>query len=368
MKVSFLTKTLEKGALLNVNSSLAKRVKERGGEVEFVSIERPDIVKLPLHVKECSIVNLDLVRVREYLFGFYRYLKITDSNVIFISGYLSSILMIVASCFVQGSPRIVVHVHEMTSKYLSSRKGLVERYLAVPLMKLFFRRASEVVSVSNAVARDLEELLSWKSPRICTLYNGIDVPEVLRKSKGASPFSRFIDNIDVPIILGVGRLEPEKRFEDLIYAFSRLVKKKDAALIFLGEGSKQKDLNILAEKLSVGDRVHFLGYVENPYQCMSLADLLVVTSEREGLCNVVIEALACGCPVISTKCGGPEEVLSFSDQTWLVDVGDIEALSSSMLRLLAQPADWKVLRNRARDFDLKNKVYPRFDQILDRVL
>jgi len=117
-----------------------------------------------------------------------------------------------------------------------------------------------------------------------------------------------------PVILAAGRLSPEKGFSTLIQAFARLAAKRACRLVILGEGRQRGDLERLVNDSRLMDRVSMPGWTTNPFAYMSRAALFVLSSVREGLGLVLIEALACGCPCVSTDCpSGPREILQGGD-------------------------------------------------------
>jgi glycosyltransferase involved in cell wall biosynthesis len=132
---------------------------------------------------------------------------------------------------------------------------------------------------------------------------------------------------------------------------------QEVRLIILGDGNERHELEQLAEQLEIANDVCFAGFVDNPYKYMSKSSLFVLSSNYEGIANVLIEALACGCPVVSTDCpSGPHEVLEGGKWGRLVPVGDEEALAEAMQEALSEPHDPDRLRQRAMDFTVDKAV------------
>jgi glycosyltransferase involved in cell wall biosynthesis len=139
--------------------------------------------------------------------------------------------------------------------------------------------------------------------------------------------------------LSVGRLSKEKDYATLLRAFADLQLHPDARLIILGEGSLRDALEELVSTLRLGSRVSMPGFVSNPYAYMARAQLFVLSSQFEGLPGVLIEALACGCQVVSTDCpSGPREILRGGELGRLVPVGDVEALRRAIDEALRSTA------------------------------
>jgi glycosyltransferase involved in cell wall biosynthesis len=121
--------------------------------------------------------------------------------------------------------------------------------------------------------------------------------------------------------------------------------------VILGEGPQRPELEACVRDLGLEDDVWLPGAVDNPYAWMARAQLFVLASYFEGLPTVLIEALACGCPVVSTDCPtGPREILEDGRHGELVPMRDPEALAAAMARTLDNPLDSETLKTRAMDF------------------
>jgi glycosyltransferase involved in cell wall biosynthesis len=138
--------------------------------------------------------------------------------------------------------------------------------------------------------------------------------------------------------LAAGRLTAQKDHYTLIKAFSLLRARRRVRLVILGEGELLDSLQSLAVKLGVADDIAWPGFVENPYTWMKHCSLFVLSSAYEGLPGVLIQAMACGVPVVSTDCpSGPAEILENGRWGRLVPVGDAKALANAMEDTLGEP-------------------------------
>ncbi len=159
---------------------------------------------------------------------------------------------------------------------------------------------------------------------------------------------------DVPVIISAGRFSSEKDFSTLIQAFAKLRKKRQAKLILLGEGSLRASLEDLAKQLGVIDDLTMPGFVENPFAYLARADVFVLSSAHEGFGNVLVEAMACGTPVVSTDCpSGPREILDGGRYGALAPVGDADALAAAIQQKLDNPTSAELLKTRAREFSVE---------------
>jgi Glycosyltransferase len=179
----------------------------------------------------------------------------------------------------------------------------------------------------------------------------------------------FKDNI--PVIIAFGRLIPRKGFVDLIKAFHLVCSQLPSRLVFIGEGDERQRLEELVAKLHLKESVLFLGYQENPFKFIGQSRIFVLSSHREGFANVIIEAMACGAPVISTRCpSGPDEIISDGENGLLVPVGDVDALAEAILKLLKDEPLRKRLaeagRRRAEDFGVE-KMVAEYERVFEEV-
>lgn len=182
--------------------------------------------------------------------------------------------------------------------YAGARKSFINTYI--------FRRANLITCVSKEIKARIDELFHRFSSKTRVIYNALDLKSIRRESQetGVGKLSEFQ-------IISVGRLTKIKGLRHLLRAFKMLVDRKlDVTLLMLGDGEEMSSLVKLAETLGIAPRVHFLGFQSNPYAYMRNSDLFVLTSIHEGFPNVILEAMACGLPVVSTDCySGPLEIL-----------------------------------------------------------
>jgi glycosyltransferase involved in cell wall biosynthesis len=159
-------------------------------------------------------------------------------------------------------------------------------------------------------------------------------------------------------VFTAARLEPAKDLPTLLEAFASVHERRpETRLIVAGDGSERAALVSLSERLGIRDVVSFPGYEDNPYAYMRQADAFALSSKHEGLPTVLIEALACGCPVVSTDCpSGPREILGDRTYGSLVPVGDAEAFADALVATLDAPPDSDRLRERAGEFSMEAAI------------
>jgi len=179
-----------------------------------------------------------------------------------------------------------------------------------PLIKLVLRRADAVIAVSKAL-KDVMVNLGCSLEKITVIPNGID-PVKFRPLPG--PVARRTLDLpaDCPIVLSVGKLIESKGFQLLIEAAVRVRRQRpDVMFVMIGEGPLRSQLKDMVRSLDLQNNVMIVG--ARPHEELaawySAADLFCLASEREGCPNVLLEALACGCPVITTDVGGTSEIV-----------------------------------------------------------
>ena len=216
--------------------------------------------------------------------------------------------------------------------------------------------AAHFVGVSQGISDGLATNNGVPSESIVTIYNPVVTPDLQAKMAEHPKHPWLLDG-GAPVVLAAGRLSQQKDYPTLIKAFARLASRRSCRLIVLGEGRLRKALERLVKDLRLTDRVSLPGWVENPFAFMSRASLFVLSSRYEGLPGVLVQALACGCPCVSTDCpAGPSEILQDGKFGPLVPVGDEEALAEAMDRILDEPPDGSELQRRAGYFSLERSV------------
>jgi glycosyltransferase involved in cell wall biosynthesis len=225
------------------------------------------------------------------------------------------------------------------------------------LMRRFYSWADVVAVVSQGAADDLHEVLGrGHKANVRVIHNPVVTPHLFaRKEQGA--IHPWLEDGGAPVVLGVGRLARQKNFEALIAAFARVRERRPARLLILGEGEDRAALETQVAELGLGGAVDMPGFAENPYSHMAKAALFVLSSRWEGLPSVLIEAMACGCPVVSVDCpSGPKEILE--DGRWgpLVPEGNFEALADAIVRTLDSPLPASVLTEQAMTYGVERIV------------
>ncbi len=254
------------------------------------------------------------------------------------------------------STRVVVTERNVLSSFVNHFRARWRWRHLPELVRRTYPHADAIVAVADAVAEDLAETAGLDRSAIRTIYNPVLTPELDRLA-AEPPEHPWLDGEGPPVLLGVGSLHAQKDFPTLLRAFARVRAGRDARLLVLGEGGERRALESLARELGVEQSVSLPGWVKNPFAAMSRASVFVLSSAWEGLPAVLVQAMACGCPVVSTNGpGGASEILRGGVHGALVPVGDAEALASAIRAALDEPGDLEKAGRRARDFSLEASV------------
>lgn len=217
-----------------------------------------------------------------------------------------------------------------------------------------FNLADWVVTVSHGLADDLHDNFGVMRDRLRPIYNPAYRGAFVAGSQQLPAHPFFDDPEPAPVLVAAGRLHFVKGFDVLLRAFAQVLERDDARLVILGEGKERAKLQALADDLGIGSRVSLHGRVSSIAPWLSRARAFVLSSRREGLPAVLIEALSVGTPIVSTRCpSGPDEILENGRWGRLVEVGDVAGLAQAISETLsAAPPDRRALQARAAQFSL----------------
>ncbi len=353
--------SLRGGGAERVTLLLIQGFVERGFSVDLIlaQAEGPYLKYLPSGV---HLVNLGVSRTSFALHGLVRYLKLLRPHVLLSALDHANVVAIIARHIARTGTRLVVSVHaplSLVNTYASNMRGrLVPR-----LVRKLYPLADEVVAVSQGVAKDLIYHWGCDKANLRVIYNPVLTPDLIRKSSIPLNHPWFQPGAP-PVILSVGRLSREKDFPTLLRAFALVKQEISAQLMILGEGRDRPLLEQIVKQLNLHGAVAMPGFVENPYPYMRHANLFVLSSLWEGFGLVLVEAMACGTPVVSTDCPtGPYEILEGGKWGKLVPVGNPQVLAEAILDTLRNPTQFDPTV-RAADFSLERAVEAYLD-VLD---
>lgn len=370
MRIALFIYCLRGGGAQHRTLTLANGFAERGHTIDLVVVSASESTGVRLH-PDVRLVALEQ-RWRYLLEGFNHRINLrglfTASAIPALAHYLrreqpdvllsgASHVNLVASfahrCSKTNIP-LVLRASNYPSGNLRGWPLLVQvvRRLLRYTLGVVYPWADHIIAVSKGVASEVQRLTGLPDDRVTTIYNLVFGPYIARLA--AEPVNHaWVTDVHVPLIISVGRLTIQKDYPTLIRAFARVRAIRAVHLVILGEGRQRPKLEKLVHELGLDDAVTLPGHVDNPFAWMSKAAVFVLSSAWEGLPGVLIEALACGCPVVSTDCpSGPREILDDGAFGPLVPVYDDCALASAILMVLAAPRDRAKLLSRAECFGI----------------
>ncbi|HEY5409248.1 MAG TPA: glycosyltransferase [Caulobacteraceae bacterium] len=196
-----------------------------------------------------------------------------------------------------------------------------------------YQLADCVLANSHEMARGLERNLGIPHAKLRVIHNPIDIDRI--QQMASEPLARPSER---RFVVTAGRLEHQKAHDLLIDAFASSPACREMELVILGKGRLEDALKAQAAALGVADRVHFPGFVANPWAYFARAALFVLPSRWEGFPTVAAEALACGVPALVTDCDfGPSEIVEHGRSGWVVGANDLPAFRSAMEMMLTEP-------------------------------
>ncbi len=341
MRIALFTVSLEVGGAERVFVTLANGFAERGHSVQVVLTKPEGALRKELS-PAVRIVDLRTYRIWRTVLPLARYLRRERPDALLSTLSQPNLVAILAKRLARVPTRVVVREANTPTREFGGAIRLKDRVVPALIARVY-RYADAIVAVSKGVQTDLLRLTGLPQTRIPCIYNPVITQELLQKREAAVEHSWFAEGAP-PVVLAVGRLTAQKDFPTLLRAFARLP--APARLLILGEGEQRAELEQLAQQLGIPERVQLLGYEPNPFRYMRRASVFVLSSRYEGLPNALIQAMACGCPVVATDCpSGPREILADGKYGALVPVGDVDALADAILqgiqgRIPHAPDEW----------------------------
>lgn len=365
-KVAFVIPNCGGGGAEPMIIRLANEFASRGHTVDLVlfNAEGPNLSQIS---SEVQIVDLKVHQLLLAPLAIRAYLKRQCPDVAISALFHANIFTLLARRLLPFSrTRVIVSERNMLSIHVKHSKRLT-RPAFKTLAWLLYRFADQVVGISKGVAADIQSIAGLPDRKVSVIYNPAATPALagaIDFTTGGLPSFKQ----DGPLIVSIGRLEPQKDHQTLLRAFKKLLQRRSATLVIAGDGSLKQELLDTVVNLQLEPRVVFAGYVNNPTQLMKTADLFVLSSLYEGFGNVLVEALMCGLKIVSTDCpSGPAEILSNGEYGLLVPPGDESALAEAMERALSLAPNPERQRQRGDEFSLKRSA-DAFEALVVRVI
>jgi glycosyltransferase involved in cell wall biosynthesis len=294
------------------------------------------------------VVDLAAPRARALPMALARHLRRSRPDALIAAMWPLSVIAPVATRLAGHRCRVLVSEHGMLSAQYRDW-GRAHRAMLRFSTAVGYRLAQDRIGVSAGLVADMADLSGMRAGDFHVIHNPVP-PRPDPAPEAVATAEAFWDGPPGARIVTVGTMKTVKNHPLLLRAFARL-DRPDARLMFVGDGAGRDALLSLARQLGVADRVVLAGFHPDPTPFYRTADVFALASDYEGFGNVIVEALACGTPVVSTDCpSGPGEILDGGRYGRLVPVGDAEAMAEALALSLDWPTDPAPLKRRAQDF------------------
>ena len=339
------------GGVERVQAALTSQYLAAGFDVDVLFCEEPADVTDALP-QGARVIKFSAPRMRQFIVPFTRYLAATKPDVVHAAMWPLTVCASVAHRMVGASALLTLSDHNTLSLQYKGWGG-IHRLMLRTSIRATYPWAAARVAVSSGVADDLSALSGINRDKFTVIHNPMSIPDTIEISLQAAEAAW--DGWNGPRIITAGQFKRQKNHQLLLVAFKRLLANLDARLMLLGTGELEDEVKGVARALGVSGKVIFAGQVENPLAYYKTADMFVLSSDYEGFGNVIVEALACGTPVVSTdRRSGPADILERGRYGTLVPTGDADAMAGAMLQTLQAPPDPESLKRRAQEFSALN--------------
>lgn len=363
-KIALFVGTLGGGGAERAMLDIARGLAQRGFVVDLVLMraEGPYLEDVPDCVR---VVDLNATARLATLAGLTRYLRRQRPDLLLSTLASANVAALVANILVGRRVAVVVRrASHYSMEYADHGPG---GRATLILERALWRVADAVVANSFGAARDLKRIAPGIAPSVRVIHNPVVWPD--HRTKAAEPVEHPWFAQQTPVVLAAGRLINLKDHATLLRAFALVAKARPARLIIIGEGEERDNLGTLAHELEIPDLVELPGFRRNPFAWMAKASVFVLSSVYEGSPNVLIQAMACGTPVVSTDCpSGPREILQDGTLGALVPVGDHSAMAEAILAAIDDPIESTRLMSRANDYSAESSIRRYVDVIAEALL
>lgn len=237
------------------------------------------------------------------------------------------------------------------------------------LIRLGINESDAVTAVSQDLIQETRELLDITNP-IDLTYNFVD-KRIYYPRECSSLRQEFAPGGE-KIMMHISNFRPVKRVSDVVDVFAKVSERMPVKLLLVGEGPELSKIQCKIESLGLTDRVHFLGKQDDVAQIISVADVLLLPSEKESFGLVALEAMACGVPTVGSIAGGIPELVAHGETGYLAPIGDTDRMADYVVRMLRDPVLYDTLRKacllRATTQFCNDRIMAEYERIYYRVL
>jgi len=357
MKIAVVTPVFALAGVPLAQIRLARAIASRGHTVDLIIGRILDGYSF-VPPEGMNTIVFDHPNVRSLLIPMKTYLKEEQPDVVFSAeDHLNTIILFAAS--LAGSRARISCSSRVTPFDTYSNRLFSKRWILKQCAKAVMGRADVLTCVSKDMVLQYKSVFS-NAPHVC-VYNIVsnDNSEIRMHEAVVHP---WLQPNDVPLIVAAGRLAPWKGFADLIDAMAFVRAHRQVHLLILGDGPLRDELQHRIAAHGLVNSVQLLGYVENPLKYFARADVFALSSHVEGLPNVLVEAMMCGCTPVATDCPtGPREVLKDGRYGYLVQPRDPRSIADGIIKALERRIPQEHLAAAIRPFEEKTVIARHFE-------
>lgn len=237
------------------------------------------------------------------------------------------------------------------------------------IIRLALEKSDAVTAVSQDLIKETRTAIETDI-RIDLAYNFVD--KRVYYPREVTSLRREYARPDEKLLIHISNFRPVKRVGDVVDIFAEVNKKVDSRLMFVGEGPELSKIICRVKELGLSDRVLFCGKQDDVAQIISLADVMLLPSEKESFGLVALEAMACGVPTIGSNAGGIPELITHGETGFLSEMGDTKQMAEHAIALLTDPQLYETVSRacleRARTKFCNDLITIQYEEIYYRVL
>ena len=349
MKITIILPSLEIGGAEKLTINLINNWINQGYEIELLLMKKEGPLLKELNNQKIKIFNLNSKKMLSAFLPLYKFFKQNQIDIVWGNMWPLTSIIIFAWILSGKKGKLFVTEHNPLT-YEISQYSKSKEFILRFIFALSYRNATGISTVSKGIKNNLSKLAFINKNKIKVIYNPVAIGN--DKIKQLFNFKEKLWNSKYSTkLLSVGNLKFQKNHKLLINAFSKLPKNLNSQLIIIGDGPYRKELEHLINNLKLSKRILLIGHKNNPYPWYNSADLFILSSNYEGFGNVLVEALECGLPIVSTNCFcGPKEILENGKYGKLVEVNNVNDLKNGIIEQLNKKHDKKKLIQRSQDF------------------
>lgn len=346
--ISFFIRSMNGGGAQRAMVRLATGFAESGHAVEVLTLQPEGSFRAELS-PAVKLTTLGPKRILNSVPALARHLRQRRPAAVLVTEPACNIIVLLAKLLSGTTTRVLIREGLFPSVAVKEDPYRWTR-LAYRLAPILYRCADVIVAIASDMTTDLARFARLDPARITTIaVNPVVTPALQQLAAEKPDHPWFVD--DLPIILGVGRLDRQKDFMTLLRAFERVRVVRPCRLLIVGDGPLRGELETARSASRFTEDIDLPGFSVRPFSYMANCSVFVLSSRYEGQPNVLIEALACGAAVVATACpSGPWDILEGGRYGHLVPVGDAQAMAEAISATLDAPINRNLSQSRGHDF------------------